>query len=152
MSDRFVYVTYIQTTPEKLWEALTNPDFTKRYWAGTRLTSDWKAGSEWKLMIPDGRVGDGGEVVEIDPPHKLVLTWRNEFLPEMKADGFARCTFELEPQHGVVKLTIVHESEREKSKLIEAVSRGWPMILASLKTMLETGAAFPGSDKWPKGM
>jgi len=151
-ASKFVYVTYIKTTPEKLWEALTNPDFTRRYWAGTRLESTFKAGADWRLMIPDGRVGDTGNVLEVDRPRRLVLSWRNEFKPEIREEGFARCTFELEPMGEVVKLTIVHESDLAESRLIGAVSMGWPMILSSLKTMLETGQAFPGSGEWPKNM
>lgn len=152
MSARFVYVTYIRTTPEKLWEALTRPEFTRRYWAGTSIESDWHVSSEWRLMIPDGRVGDTGEVLESEPPRKLVLSWRNEFLPELKAEGLTRCTFELEQQPMGVKLTVTHESERAESKLISMVSNGWPMLLASLKSLLETGEALAGSDRWPEGM
>lgn len=151
-ASKFVYVIYIHTTPEKLWEALTNPDFTRRYWAGIRLESTLDRGTDWKLMIPDGRVGDTGKVLEVDRPHKLVLSWRNESKPEMREEGFTRCTFELVPMGEVVKLTVLHESDLEESKLIGAVSMGWPMILSSLKTMLETGEAFPGSGEWPKNM
>ena len=80
MSDKpkFVYVTYIRTTPEKLWRALIEPEFTKQYWAGTWQESDWKVGSPWRIMIPDGRVADAGEIVEVEPHRRLVLTWRND--------------------------------------------------------------------------
>lgn len=71
----FVYVTYIRTTPEKLWRALTEPEFTRKFWVATAQECDWKVGSTWKLVVPDGRVADTGEVVAIDPPRKLVLTW-----------------------------------------------------------------------------
>ena len=84
---RFVYVTYIRTTPEKLWQALLDPEFTRQYWAETWQDCDWKAGSDWRLMIPDGRVADSGEVLEIEPERKLVLTWQKEFEPEMHARG-----------------------------------------------------------------
>jgi uncharacterized protein YndB with AHSA1/START domain len=151
-SSRFVYVIYIRTTPEKLWDALTQPEFTRRYWAGTHQESTFENGAEWRLMIPDGRVGDTGKVLEADRPRRLVLSWRNEFKPEVREEGFSRCTFELAPTGEVVKLTVVHEIDREGSKLIEAVSMGWPMLLSSLKTMLETGAAFPGSGEWPKDL
>ena len=100
----FVYVTYIRTTPERLWQALTSPEFTRQYWAETWQDSTWKKGASWKLMIPDGRVGDAGEILEIDPPKRLVISWRNEFKPELKAEGFSRATFELEPQGDMVKL------------------------------------------------
>jgi len=149
---KFVYVTYIQTTPEKLWDALTKPEFTQQYWAGTRHETDWKQGSSWKLMIPDGRVGDSGEIVEIEKPRRLVLKWRNEFIPEFKAEGYTRATFDLEPDEDGVKLTVTHEMDRHESKMIEAVSNGWPKILASLKTLLETGQSLKSTREWPKGI
>jgi uncharacterized protein YndB with AHSA1/START domain len=136
---RFVYVTYIRTTPEELWEALTQPEFTGRYWGGVTHESTWKPGAPWRLVFPDGRVADTGKVVEIEKPRKLVLLWQNEFRPELHAEGPSRCTIEIEPQADSVKLTIVHEIEKPDSKFIEAVSGGWPKILSSLKSMLETG-------------
>jgi uncharacterized protein YndB with AHSA1/START domain len=152
MSEKFVYVTYIRTTPEQLWEALTKPEFTRTYWFGVRHESDWAVGSSWRLMIPDGRIGDAGEIVEIDRPRRLVLSWRNEFRPELKAEGYSRATFELEQVDNSVKLTVIHEIDRRGSKFIEAVSGGWPHILASLKSLLETGAALAGTDHWPAGV
>ena len=151
-SSQFVYVTYIRTTPEKLWQALTDPEFTRRYWCELRLESEWKAGASWRSMIPDGRVGDGGEVLEIEPHRRLVLTWRNEFKPELRAEGYARLTYELEKVGDSVKLTIVHEIDKPDSKLIHAVSGGWPLILASLKSLLETGEPLEATRHWPKGM
>ncbi len=112
----------------------------------------WKPGASWKLMIPDGRVGDAGEVLEIDPERRLVLSWRNEFKPELRAEGFSRLTYELEQQGDMVKLTLVHEMDKPGSKLIDAVSNGWPMILASLKSLLETGESLEATRKWPEGM
>ena len=90
-------------------------------------------------MHPDGRVLDTGEIVEVNPPKRLVINWRNEFKPELKSEGYSRCTIELEPTGGAVKLTITHVIERAGSKLIEAVSGGWPRILSNLKSLLETG-------------
>jgi uncharacterized protein YndB with AHSA1/START domain len=138
-NSRFVYVTFIRTTVEKLWSALTGPDFTRQYWFGMHQKSDWRAGASWQLVFSDGRVADTGEIVEVDPPKRLVLRWRNEFKPELKSEGYSRCTVELEPMQNVVKLTIVHEMDRADSKFIEAVSGGWPRILANLKSFLETG-------------
>jgi uncharacterized protein YndB with AHSA1/START domain len=137
----FVYVTYIRTTPEKLWSALTNPEFTKKYWFGMHQESDWKPGSPWRLVFADGRIADVGEILESDPPKRLVIKWRNEFKPELKAEGHSRCTMELEPVGDAVKLTITHamETERTASKVIDAVSGGWPRILSNLKSLLETG-------------
>ena len=138
---KFVYVTYIRTTPEKLWKALQDPEFTRQYWMGTTQESDWKPGASWKIKFTDGRIADAGEVLEIDPPKRLVLKWRNEFMPEMKAEGYTQMTYTLEPVGASVKLTVVHEMPKPDSKFIGAVSNGWPMILASLKSLLETGQA-----------
>ena len=149
---RFIYVTYIRTTPEKLWQALIDPEFTRRYGVETWQDSEWKPGASWRLMIPDGRVGDSGEVLEVEPGRRLVLTWRNEFRPELRAEGHSRLTYEIERQGESVKLTVIHESEKPGSKLIEGVSSGWPLILASLKSLLETGQPLEESRRWPEGM
>ena len=143
MTERFHYVTYIRTTPEKLWEALLQPEFTRAYWFGTWQDCDWQPGSSWKLMFSDGRVADEGAVVEIEKPKRLVLRWRNRWSPELHEEGDSRCTIELEPSGETVKLTILHEIDRPGSKLIEAVSGGWPKVLSSLKSLLETGTALP---------
>src|SRR5579863_5300891 len=148
----FVYVTYIRTTPEKLWQALTEPEFTRRFWVDTVQDCEWKPGASWKLLAPDGRVADQGEVVEIDPPRKLVLTWRNHLFAEVTAEGYSRMTYELEPTGGVVKLTLSHTIEKKDSILIGRVSNGWPHILASLKSLLETGEPLEGTSTWPKGI
>ncbi len=136
---RFVYATYIRTTPEELWAALTKADFIKKYWFGMLLETDWKAGSPWKLVFPDGRLGDEGEVAEFAPPRRLALRWRHQWKPELAAEGEAFCIIELEPVEGAVKLTINHSIARADSKLIEAVSGGWPRILSNLKSLIETG-------------
>ena len=149
---RFVYVTYIRTTPEKLWQALIDPEFTRRYWAETWQECEWKPGASWKLMIPDGRVADSGEVIEIEPHRRLVLKWRNEFKPELREEGYSRMSCELEKQGDSVKLTIVHEMDKAGTKFIDSVSNGWPMILASLKSLLETGESLEATRHWPKGM
>jgi len=151
-NSKFVYVIYIRTTAEKLWDALTKPEFTRRYWVGCSVESAATKGASWKLMIPDGRVADSGEILEADRPRKLVIRWQNQFIPEMKADGDSRCTMELEPQGDMVKLTVTHESDKPESKLIQAVSNGWPAILSSLKSLLETGDALEATKHWPKNM
>ena len=137
----FVYVTYIRTTSETLWKALTDPDFNRQYWFGFSQESDFKPGSPWVLRKPDGSIGDAGEVLESDPPRRLKLKWRNEFREELKAEGWSEASFDLEAAGPVVKLTVTHSMPRPDSKLIRAVSGGWPQILASLKSLLETGAA-----------
>lgn len=138
---RFVYVTYIRTTPEKLWQALVEPEFNRQYWLSSWQESEWKPGASWKLMRADNTVTDSGEVLEIDPPRRLVLSWRNEFRPELRAEGYSRATFELEKQGESVKLTVTHEMDHGDSKFIGAVSGGWPVVLAGLKSLLETGKA-----------
>ena len=148
--EQFVYVTYIRTTPEKLWRALIEPEFTRKFWVNTTQESEWKPGASWKILTPDRRVADSGEVLEIEPHRRLVLKWRNEFRPELKAEGYSRLTYELEKEGTSVKLTVIHEMEKEGSKFIEAVSTGWPHILASLKSLLETGESLEETREWPR--
>ncbi len=135
----FVYVTFIRTSADQLWSALTDPEFTRKYWFGMHPESDWKPGARWKLAFADGRTADTGEIVEIDPPRRMVLRWQNEFRPELKAEGYTRCVIELEPVGQAVKLTITHSIDKAGSQFIEKVSSGWPLILSNLKSLLETG-------------
>jgi uncharacterized protein YndB with AHSA1/START domain len=137
----FVYVTYIKTTPERLWEALTSAEFTARYWLGARAEADWRVGGAWKLVFPDGRLADSGEITAFEPLSHLAIRWRNEWSPELHAEGWSLCAMALEAEGEVVKLTVTHSSEQEDSRLIAAVSGGWPKILSNLKSLLETGAA-----------
>jgi uncharacterized protein YndB with AHSA1/START domain len=137
----FVYVTYIRTTPERLWSALTDAQFMKQYWFGVHGESEWTPGSAWRLVSGDGHTLDAGEIVEADPPRRLVIRWQNQFKPELTAEGHSVCTMELEASGSAVKLAITHSIEREPSKFIEAVSGGWPKIISNLKSLLETGSA-----------
>ena len=132
---RFVYVTYIRTTPEKLWQALIDPEFTRQYWCETWQDCEWKPGASWRLMIPDGRVADSGEVLEIEPERRLVLSWRNEFKPELHAEGYSRLTYELEQQGESVKLTVIHEMRQAR--------------LEAHRGRLERLAAHPGQPQEP---
>jgi uncharacterized protein YndB with AHSA1/START domain len=150
MPDRFVYVTYIRSTPEEVFDGLTKPEFTKAYWNETWQVSEWKKGSAWQIMRRDGTLADSGEILEIDPPRLLRVSWRNEFMPGLKEEGYSHCTYEIEQGQGCVKLTVTHESDVTDSKLIKAVSGGWPAILASLKSLLETGEALEQTKRWPK--
>jgi uncharacterized protein YndB with AHSA1/START domain len=134
----FVYVTYIETTPEKLWHALTDGNFTERYWFGARLKSDWKVGSSFEMLRGDGTVSDAGKVVEYDPPRRLAYTFVN-LSDKYKDDLPALATFVLEPYGKLVKLTLTHQGFRDGSKFFAGISRGWPAILSSLKSVLETG-------------
>jgi len=137
----FVYVTYIRTTPEKLWSALTDGEFMQQYWFGCHGESRWTAGSSWRNVSGDGHVLDSGEIVEAEPPRRLVIRWQNRNKPELEAEGASLCTMELEQSGGAVKLSITHTIERDPSKLIVAVSGGWPKVLSNLKSLLETGSA-----------
>jgi uncharacterized protein YndB with AHSA1/START domain len=141
-----------QPPSDKLWRVLTEPEFTRQFWCATWQESEWKRGASWRMMIPDGRVGDSGQVLEIEPCRRLVLSWRNEFKPELRDEGPSRLTYELEAQGEMVKLTVIHESDTPGSKLIEKVSEGWPVILSSLKSLLETGASLEATRQWPKGV
>jgi uncharacterized protein YndB with AHSA1/START domain len=136
----FVYVTYIETTAEKLWHALTDGDFTERYWFGARLKSDWKVGSTFEMVRSDGTVSDAGKVVEVDPPRRLAYTFVN-LSDKYKNEFPALATFVLEPYGKLVKLTLTHEGFAEQSRFYAGISKGWPAILSSLKSLLETGKA-----------
>ena len=142
---KFIYVTYIRATPEKIWEALTTPETQRRFWYGIHQESEWTPGASWTMYMGDGRIADAGEILEAERPRKLVIKWRNEFRPELKAEGFSRCTYEIVAQGEMTKLTVLHESPGQA--FIDAVSQGWPMILSSLKTLLETGEGLSRGEK-----
>jgi len=145
----FVYVTYIRTTPEKLWAALTDDmEFMKQYWFGTHCESAWTAGSPWTMVQSNGNISDAGEIVEVEPQRRLVIRWQHQS-PDAKAEGFSTCTMEIERTGSAVKLSVRHTMERERSKLIEKVSGGWPKVLSNLKSLLETGAVAMG-EPYPK--
>jgi uncharacterized protein YndB with AHSA1/START domain len=146
----FVYVTYIRTTPQKLWSALTDAKFIEQYWFGMRCECEWAAGSSWKMVSGNGQIFDTGEIVEAEPPRRLVIRWRHENKPELKVEGDSLCTMELEPTDTAVKLSITHTIDREPSKFIEAVSGGWPKVISNLKSLLETGA-IALKDPYPTG-
>jgi uncharacterized protein YndB with AHSA1/START domain len=139
----FVYVSYIATTPEKLWEALTQGEFTQKYWFGRRIESDWRIGSPVRFF--DGassNLTDSGVVLESDPPRRLSYTFRNEFDSEAQKLGYSRVTFSIEPRDEAVKLTLIHD-ELLNEELAIAFREGWSPILSSLKTFLETGKPLP---------
>lgn len=136
---RFDYVTFIRTTPPKLWEALTDAHLVRQYWFDTTVACGWTKGSPWRLSRAEGTVMDTGEILEIDPPRRMAIRWQNEWMPELSAEGPSRCTIELAPVDNAVKLTVTHEIARPDSKFIAAVAVGWPMVLSNLKSLLETG-------------
>jgi uncharacterized protein YndB with AHSA1/START domain len=135
----FFYVTIIRATPGRVWEALTDPEVIRRYWYGVKVSCAWKEGAPWQMTLADGRLADAGEILEIDPPRRIVIRWRNEWNPEMKAEGPSRCAIDLVPLEDAVKLTVSHELDRPASQFIAGVSSGWPYTLANLKSLLETG-------------
>jgi uncharacterized protein YndB with AHSA1/START domain len=149
---QFVYVTYIRATAEKLWQALTEPEYTRRYWFETTQESGWKPGASWRILAPNGRAADSGEIVEIEPPRRLVLTWRHELDAELRDEGYSRLTYDIEQQGEAVKFTVRHEMDRKDSKFIKDITDGWPAILSSLKSLLETGKPLEATRHWPAGM
>jgi uncharacterized protein YndB with AHSA1/START domain len=137
----FVYTTYIETSAEKLWHALTDGDFTERYWFGHRVASDWKVGSPYRFTHPE-RPSPKGKVLISNPPRKLAYTWE-PCSDDLKHEGTSRVTFDLEPRGNIVKLTVTHDNLNEGGKTFLGISEGWPMVIASLKSILETGRPLP---------
>lgn len=135
---QFVYVTYIETTPEKLWQALTSSEFTRQYWFGAEVRSDWKVGAPFALSL-DGEVTDSGEILEADPPRRLSYSFKHHKYEELRHEPISRVVFTLEPFGPVVRLTVLHDGFIEGGKYFGAVSNGWPAILSQLKSLLETG-------------
>ncbi|MBR1089588.1 SRPBCC family protein [Bradyrhizobium manausense] len=135
----YVYVTYIETSAEKLWHALTDGDFTERYWFGHRIASAWKPGSPYRFTnVSEGRCTVDGHVITADPPRRLSYSWLNH-KPEAAGEGTSRVTFDLEPHGKVVKLTVTHDELGEDGNTLRDISGGWPMVLSNLKSLLETG-------------
>ena len=138
-SQEFVYVTYIKTTPEKLWEALTSAEFTRQYWFGIAVTSDWKVGSTVKYL-KEGDAKVEGKVLIADRPKCLSYTFRETF-GESSKEPPTKVTLELEPEAGTgtVRLTVTHSDFVPNSKHRPSISQGWPAVLSGLKSLLETG-------------
>ena len=135
---QFVYTTLIRTTPEKLWDAITNPEFTRQYWGGLENHSDWKPGSKWEHRNPADKadpVWVTGRVIEAARPKRLVISWVD---PEDLTDE-SRVTFEIEQMEEITQLTVLHGQFREGSAMAPKIERGWPKVLSSLKSYLETG-------------
>jgi len=137
---QIVYVSYIATTPDTLWSALTEAAFTKQYWFGRRPESDWRAGSPIRFWYDDGHGLDvSGEILEASPPRRLSYTWRLEYSDEFRREGFSRVSFDLEPKGKLVRLTVTHDRLGTNDQLNEGLRKGWPAIVSSLKSLLETG-------------
>jgi uncharacterized protein YndB with AHSA1/START domain/DNA-binding transcriptional ArsR family regulator len=153
----FVYVTYIKTTPEKLWQALTEPAFTVRYWRKHAFESDWAVGSPMTWIRDGLRMEDPEQVVlESDPYRRLSYTWltftpefieavgfSDEFIAQAKTEPRSKVAFDLEPIGEMVKLTVVHDGFDQGSAVFESIGGGWPIVLSGLKSLLETGEVEP---------
>ena len=154
----FVYTTYIRTTPKQLWQALTDPAFTARYWEGITLESDWKAGSTFTMKLGNGTtIADPAQVVlESDPYRRLSYTWHTftpewaaaydipgDYLAKIAGESRSKVTFDLEDRGPLVKLTVLHDGFDADSAVLPGISEGWPRIMADLKTLLETGDLQP---------
>jgi uncharacterized protein YndB with AHSA1/START domain len=135
----FVYVTYILSTPEKVFEAITKPDIAKRYW-GHENVSDWRQGSKWEhVKANDDRTVElVGKVIEISPPSRLVISWANQSQSE-DPEAYSRVTFGIEEFNDMVKLTVTHDDLVVGSGMANGITRGWPIVLSSMKSFLETG-------------
>jgi uncharacterized protein YndB with AHSA1/START domain/DNA-binding transcriptional ArsR family regulator len=138
----FVYVTYIQSTPERVWQALTDADLTAQYWGHSNV-SDWQPGSTWEHVRTDGSgISDvGGKVLSADPPRRLVVTFEDPAL-DVPPTGPSTVTFDIEPYQDIVRLTVIQENLADE-EAFRAVSHGWPAVMANLKSLLETGHVLP---------
>jgi uncharacterized protein YndB with AHSA1/START domain len=142
-----VYVTYISTTPEKVWEALTTGEITKQFFFGRRIELELQPGGVFRFWQPDGTLDVEGQVVECDPPRKLSVTWRVMWIEEMRKLPECLVTYQIDDLGKVVRLTMTeaHQIELDE-KMLEGGRRGWPVILNNLKTLLETGNPMPEFD------
>ena len=140
---RFVYVTYVATSPEKLWNALIDPKMTVQYWQHENV-SDWKPGSRWehRRSVAPATIDLVGKVVESVPPRRLVITWADPS-DEARPEKHTRVTFEIEPVRGVARLTVTHEDLEPDSSMLRGITDGWPKVLSSLKSLLEAGRPLP---------
>ena len=145
---KFVYVSYIASTPEKVWNALTDPQITKRYWVNHQNASDWKVGSRWEHRDFDDPtlVDIVGKVVESDFPRRLAVTWARP-ADEGNEARTSRVTYDIEPHMDFVRLTVTHEELDQE--MFESVSFGWPAVISGLKTLLETGSIAAAAGQRP---
>lgn len=139
----FTYVTYVSATPEAVWNALLDKETTRKYWEHANV-SDWRPGSRWEHRDLENKehLDIVGKVVEFVPPRRLVLSWVDP-ADEARAEKYSRVAIEIEPTAGVTRLSVVHDDLEPDSDMLKGISEGWPMVLSSLKTLLETGRALP---------
>lgn len=137
-NDKHVCAVYIKAEPEVVWEALTKPEFTRRYFHATDIQSDWKQGSSVTYFNQDGSVAVQGEVLIANPPFELSITWHVHYNEVAKKEEPSKVTFQLEQEKDATKLTLTHENFPENSVVFPQISQGWIAILCNLKTLLET--------------
>jgi len=135
---QFVYVTYIAAPPERVWEALTKSDISEKYWFGYRVTAGGRAGERMTAVNPAGRLAHDDPILESDPPRRLVYGWKPLY-KDMPDERPSRVTFVLEPFKGQTRLTVTHDEFDDGSKIFGMIAKGWPAVLSSLKSFLETG-------------
>jgi uncharacterized protein YndB with AHSA1/START domain len=138
-SSAFTYVSYIRATPETVWAAFLDPKMQSRAWMGHTLESDWRVGSAWRMVSMDGRIANSGEVLEIDSPGRMVLSYRSDHVPEWRSEGYSRAVFELDSLGDATRFTVTHTIDRLDSKLIAAASVSWPLVFSDIKSLIETG-------------
>jgi uncharacterized protein YndB with AHSA1/START domain/DNA-binding transcriptional ArsR family regulator len=137
---RHVFQVYIRTTPEALWQAISDPEVTQRYFHGSRVETDFRPGARIGYWLDDELIVEG-KVLAADPPRKLATTWSFRRNPDLRDDPPSRVTWEIEPVGGeTCRLTLVHDDFPDKTRTFESVKSGWPIVLSSLKSLLETGA------------
>ena len=135
-----VYAIYIASTPEKIWQALTTAEFSKQYFSGFAIEADLRVGGAFVARAPDGSVHIGGEVIECDPPRKLTVTWNVNWPALVEKLGPTLVTYQIEPAGDAVKLTLIQSHDRTiDDDILSGGREGWPAILSSLKSLLETG-------------
>jgi uncharacterized protein YndB with AHSA1/START domain len=135
----FVYVTYIRSTPQEVFDAITQPEIARRYW-GHENVSDWQPGSDWQHVRTDEQrsVDVVGKVVETSPPTRLVITWANASQAG-EPSAYSRVSFDIVPYEAMVRLTVTHDELEAGSGMAKGIQQGWPVVLSSLKSLLETG-------------
>jgi len=140
---RHVFQVYIRTQPDRLWQAITDPEFTQRFFFQTRLQVELRPGAELQYWNRDGKLAVEGHVLEVEPPRRLVTTWAFRHQPEMADDPPSRVTWEIEPLDEMCRLTLTHDDFLSETATFKSVGQGWPLVLSSLKSLLETGEPLP---------
>ncbi len=143
MKPEQVYEVWIRTTPERLWRAITDGEWTRRYFHHTRIESTWRPGSSVIYWMDGNEVAVEGEVLECDPPRRLSITWGVRYNDEMAKEASSRVTYEIEAHDAMCLLRVIHDRFPEGSQVAPNVAEGWPAILSNLKTLLETGVPMP---------